>query len=263
MPRNSLCGSTGLFSAQPAANLFCPYAVGLKALLESATHAVFAEPALEQPLGDNIPLNFGFDKQLITKFDTRLGVEALRAGGGQPGGYFDFFIERRRLVVLNGEAIGHDEVAKVMAQNSLRFVENQCQSTTMRITGSSLVLFAQLVSEAHLALLFIEGRGYVKGVIVQRTARETVVMVQVLADKACFAVRAKHRLFFVSLGFFDAWDQDLASVVVATGSANAVWNAVRAAVGAGAQVRFTDCVVRTAFASARVGKSSLGNGHFG
>jgi len=107
-----------------------------------------------------------------------------------------------------------------------------------------------LVRETYLSLLFIEGRGYVERVVVQGTARKTVVVVQVLADKACFAVRAKHCLFFISLGFFDAWDENLASVVVAAGCADAVRNAVSATIGAWAQVWFTDCVVRTAFASA-------------
>ena len=137
-----------------------------------------------------------------------------------------------------------------MAQNSLCFVEYKGQAASMCITRRAFMFFAQLVGKAYLALLFIEGRGYVERVIVQGTARKTVVVVQVLADKACFAVRAKHRLFFISLGFFDARDQDLASVVIAASSADAVRNAVSATIGAGAQVRFANCVVCTAFTSA-------------
>lgn len=51
------------------------------------------------------------------------------------------------------------------------------------------------------------------------------------------------------------------AVIITAGSADTVRQTVSAAVGAWPQVRFTDCVVRAAVAPARVGHSSLGDGH--
>jgi hypothetical protein len=59
-------------------------------------------------------------------------------------------------------------------------------------------------------------------------------------------------LFLVGFRFFDARDKNLFAIVIAASCADAVWQAISAAVGAGAKIRFADCVVRTAVASARV-----------
>lgn len=124
------------------------------------------------------------------------------------------------------------------------------------------MLAAHLETEDDLALIFIKSGGNMKGVVIQRAATKTIVMVQLLANGAGLSLRiGLHGLFFIGFGFFDARNNDLTAVVITTGCAYAVRKPECSAVCAWPQVRPANCMVRAAIAATGMGKSSLGYGH--
>ena len=220
------------------------------------------EFAFEQPFGNDIPFDFRFDQHLVTQLDARTRIKTFGACRGQPGMDLEIFVERCGLVVLYGKTIGHDKMAEMMAKHALRFVEYYSQCAAMRVPRRAFMLTAHLKSEDYLALILIKSGRNMKRVIIQRAATKTIVRVQLLANDAGLSLRiGLHGLFFIGFGFFDARDDNLTAIIIATGGANTVRKPECAAVCAWPQVRPAYRMVRAAIAAAGMGKSSLGYGH--
>ena len=101
-------------------------------------------------------------------------------------------------MVFNGKAVSHDKMPEMVAENTLRFVENYRQRTTVRIARSTLVLAAHLKGKLYLATAFIERRGNMKRIVIQRAATKTIVMVQLLTNTAGLTARTGKHAYSLS-----------------------------------------------------------------
>lgn len=80
-------------------------------------------------------------------------------------------------------------MTEMVAEHTLRFIENYCKSSTMCIARCTFVLPAQLKAEYNFALVLVKSRRDMERIIIQRTTRKTVIVVQLLANLAGLSLR--------------------------------------------------------------------------
>ena len=89
-------------------------------------------------------------------------------------------------------------MTEMVAEHPLRLVENYRERTPVRIARSAFVLAAHLETENNFTLVFVKRGWNMKGIVIQRTATKTIVMVQLLANQAGLSLRiGRHGLFFI------------------------------------------------------------------